>query len=367
MLTIEQIQAVADGLLDPSEAAKLDRRPGGRPKGSKQLAPDALDKAIATLAKQRSIMTADEIAASEYRIAQLLLPANKRDKAAAARATKEEKIVAGVYKRQEDRVGAARLRKSVDGKAGYVAEPHPECVPFIDVGLRMERHPNGWLAPITDTGKAGHAYAVPDATLAEHYAAWLSDPSAESDWSGCPLDEAGEFIPATYEHKVTNALTYAVCKAREVFPKANGTPVVHKRPLDSAAGCHRGAYRAPLARFLPSRRTAEEITPIAPEQVWVNGVHLDDLLAIASDSRPPKEVPEVASSVVADRRLDIVYSMADAGPASIVWFRDYVGPGPLHSDANECQQCGAVLDEPAFAGLCRECFLDDCDRAEGLR
>jgi hypothetical protein len=344
MLNVELLQAIADGLLDPEEAVKLTRHPGGRPKGAKNAGPDALAKAIAELSKQRSRMTADEIAVSERRIAALLKPRGKRgheDKDLAARATKAEKLVAGVYVRQEDRLGMSRKRyfktdsEESKYKYGYVAQPampYPECVRFVDVGLRMERHPNGWLAPITETGKAGHAYAVPDATLAEHYAAWLSDPSQESDWSGCPLDEAGEFIPATYEFRVTNALTYAVCKAKQVFPKANGTPVVHKKPACASDGCHRGAYKAPLTRFLPSRRTAEEKTKQVTEEVWCNGVHIDDLLKIATTPRLSLPVIQPVVAGFLPKRLDIAYSMADwHNDGTIVWFRDYEGPGPLHA------------------------------------
>jgi hypothetical protein len=453
MLSVMELQAVADGLLDPAEAMKLDRHPGGRPKGAKNNGPDALDKAILALAKQRSKMSDAERELSERRIAALLKGRGKRgpyEHDLAARATEAEKRVAKAYRQSEDRIGMSRKRRVVDpdgklipGKAGYVAEPYPECVPFVDVGLRMERHPNGWLAPVhltqsftlhkldldhlietgevrhmavktvtgAGTGSNGHAYAVPAPTAAEGYAAYLEDPGRESDWSGCPLDKAGEFIPAWYEHKTSRRkrlqrvgfrllsekagcynemvpLDYACCKATLLVPKSNGPAVVHKKPLDTAATCHRavkvknrrgkagepmyvaqGAYR-PLQRFVEARRRDAGVkTPtgsVAAE--FCNGVHLDDLLKLAG--RDPSEIKlPVIQPVVQGflpKRLDIVFSMADAKPTSVVWFRDYVGPGPLH--AHECEQCGAAFesDDGLHAGLCEECFLADCRRAEGL-
>jgi hypothetical protein len=323
-----------------------------------------------------------------------------------------------VYKRQEDRIGKARKRRvrKPDGTTidGYPVEPHPDCVPFTDSGLRMEKHVNGWLAPIPESGglqraepyyklddecnlvevrgllnrvpDGGHASAYvepleygkpwPDKpnlfpSVAEGYAAWLSDACQESDWSGCPLDEAGEFIPAQYEHKVvrsgilrrfesggTAELVYTTCKAKLVFPKANGPAVIHKKPLDSVASCHRacrvpnrrgkagepmyvvqGAYRrAPLASYV-RRRSEQEITPAGSDEAWCNGVHIDDLIKLAG--RDPSEIKlPVIQPVVPGflpKRTDVVFSMADAKPASVVWFR------PIHG-RDDC-----VADSPLRA------------------
>ena len=430
MLSVMELQAVADGLLDPSEAVKLERRPGGRPKGSKQLAPDALDKAIAEL---RSRTSKAEIAESERRIAALLKSRAKRDPLEhdlVARATAAEKRVAEVYRRQEDRIGMSRERTfrsvtKVKGQAveklrhGYVAEPYPECVPFVDVGLRVERHPNGWLAPINatqsftlhkldidhlietgeirhkavktvtgaGTGSNGHAYAVPAPTVAEGYAAYLEDPGRESDWSGCPLPEPQQVSPAWYEHKTRRRkllkrvvvgwygdaamvpIDYACCVADELLPKAvtpdDPKPVdlskngaCGKQMLDSAAVCNRakrvpnkhgkagepmyvvqGVYRrAPLASYV-RRRSTGEVTPTGKDDAWCNGVHLDDLLKLAS--RDPSEIKLPVIQPVVEgflpKRLDVVYSMADAKPTSVVWFR------PIHG-RDDC-----VADSPLRA------------------
>jgi hypothetical protein len=440
MLSVMELQAVADGLLDPSEAVKLDRHAGGRPKGVKNQR-DSLDKALQALLEARSGMTPREIAESEYRISVMLDGRHrplrkprihgKRRRAAwrayvkreadieyaLARATPAEKRVVAVYKGQEDRVGKARKRRVKDedgrlvpGKTGYPVEPLPDCMPFTDNGLRMEKHVNGWLAPIPESGglqraepyytlddecnivevrgllnhvpDGGHAnaYIEPLAygkpwpnkpnlfpSVAEGYAAWLSDACQESDWSGCPLDEAGEFIPAWYEHKTSRRkrlqrvgfrllsekagcysemvpLDYACCKATMLAPKSNGPAVVHKKPLDSAAACNRakrvpnkhgkagepmyhveGAYRrAPLASYV-RRRSAGEVTPTGKDDAWCNGVHLDDLLKIAARDEPLPFIPLWAVKLP-PRKLDVVHSMADAKPTSIVWFRDYEKP-----------------------------------------
>jgi len=403
MLSVNQLQAIQDGLLDPSEAVKLDRHAGGRPKGVKNQR-DSLDKALEALLKAWSGMTPREIAESEYRISVLLdgrhrplrrprIHGERRRAAwraygkreadiehALARATPAEKRVVAVYKGQEDRIGKARKRRvrKPDGTTvdGYPVEPHPDCVPFTDNGLRMERHPNGWLAPITATGERGHAYAVPDATLAESYAAYLEDPGRESDWSGCPLPEKPEVSPAWYEHKTRRRkllkrvvvgwygdtaivpIDYASCSADELLPKAvtpdDPKPVDLDEPhtcgrqlLDSAAACNsakrvrnkhgkagepmyhvEGAYRrAPLASYV-RRRSAGEVTPTGKDDAWCNGVHLDDLLKLAS--RGPSEIKLPVIQPVVEgflpKRLDIVSSMDVAKPTSIVWFRDYEKP-----------------------------------------
>jgi hypothetical protein len=445
-LSVDQLQAIQDGLLDPSEAVKLDRHAGGRPKGVKNQR-DSLDKALEALLKARSGMTPREIAESEYRISVLLdgrhrplrrprIHGERRRAAwrayvkreadfehALARATPAEKRVVAVYKGQEDRIGKARKRRvrKPDGTTidGYPVEPHPDCVPFTDNGLRMEKHVNGWLAPIPESGglqraepcytlddecnlvevrgllnhvpDGGHANAYvepleygkpwPDKpnlfpSVAEGYAAWLSDACQESDWSGCPLDEAGEFIPAQYAHKLARPavdwrriggdateavkikLDYASCSGKVLFAKANGPTVIHKKPLDSAASCHRacrvpnrrgkagepmyvvqGAYRrAPLASYV-RRRSKQEITPVAPDEVWVNGVHIDDLIKLAG--RDPSEIKlPVIQPVVPGflpKRTDVVFSMADAKPTSVVWFR------PIHG-RDDC-----VADSPLRA------------------
>ena len=61
MLSVMELQAVADGLLDPSEAVKLDRHAGGRPKGVKNQR-DSLDKALEALLKARSGLTPRKLA-----------------------------------------------------------------------------------------------------------------------------------------------------------------------------------------------------------------------------------------------------------------------------------------------------------------
>jgi hypothetical protein len=257
MLTLEQLAAIQRGELSIEDALKQDRPVNGCCAGQTKIAagkrkgPDKLEQALAELAEKRSVMSEEDIRKTEKRIIKL-------------------------YERQVDRIGEDRMRKSVDGRYGYVVECEPGFVPHDPV-CRMEKHPNGLLAPITETGKAGHAYAIPEPTVGEGYRAWMEDPSQESDWSGCPLDEPGEFIPAQREFKVTNALTYAVCKAKTVVPACNGPAVVHKKPLDSAAGCHRGCYRAPLARFLPVRR-AGITTPLNSRTYggFIDGVHPDD-------------------------------------------------------------------------------------------
>jgi hypothetical protein len=434
MLSIAELQAIQDGLLAPADAVKLKRHAGGRPKGVKNQR-DSLDAALEALLEARSGMTRREIAESEYRISVLLdgrhrplrrprIHGERRRAAwrayvkreadiehALARATPAEKRVVAVYKGQEDRIGKARKRRvrKPDGTTidGYPVEPHPDCVPFTDNGLRMERHVNGWLAPIPESGglqraepcyalddecnlvevrgllnhvpDGGHASAYvrpleygmpwPDSpnlfpSVAEGYAAWLSDPCQESDWSGCPLDEAGEFIPAQYEHKVvrskilrrfesggTAELVYATCDAKMVFAKANGPAVVHKKPLDSAASCHRacrvpnrrgkagepmyhveGAYRrAPLASYV-RRRCAGEVTPTGKDDAWCNGVHMVDLLKIAGRDEPLPFIP-LCQVKLPKPRLHIVNSMADAKPTSIVWFRPIQGRDDCVADS----------------------------------
>jgi hypothetical protein len=90
-----------------------------------------------------------------------------------------------------------------------------------------------------------------------------------------------------------------------------------------------GAYR-PLQRFVEAgRRDAGVKTPtgsVAAE--FCNGVHIDDLVKLAG--RDPSEIKlPVIQPVVQGflpKRLDIVFSMADAKPASVVWFKDYEHP-----------------------------------------
>jgi hypothetical protein len=89
-----------------------------------------------------------------------------------------------------------------------------------------------------------------------------------------------------------------------------------------------GAYRrARLASYV-RRRSAGEVTPTGKDDAWCNGVHLDDLLKLAS--RGPSEIKLPVIQPVVEgflpKRLDIVSSMDVAKPTSLVWFRDYEKP-----------------------------------------
>ncbi|MGA2253050.1 MAG: hypothetical protein ABSG53_00175 [Thermoguttaceae bacterium] len=143
-------QAVADGVLTYEEASGLmeraGRHAGGRPEGSKNSGPDALDRAVMALYARRSMMTEEELEESERRVRLMLTKTwNWRSKrvrrlAMARGALVEELSLLMQYKWSEDRVGMSRTRraKGVARKAGrgygYPMDPEPIVEASLDEG-----------------------------------------------------------------------------------------------------------------------------------------------------------------------------------------------------------------------------------------
>ena len=201
------------------------KRPGDCKCDEAELAANALEKAVLALGKLRSRMSAAERQDSERRLKALLsnksgdMPyaddrhaAKAELKYLAARALPEEQAVAGIYKRQEDRIGMSRKRKvrqvALTNKrsgqivAGYVSEAEPSVVNFTDHGLAMERHPNGWLAPVALTTSFTRHVIVTEEVIDEKTGEKIVAPV---------LDEAGKTIRLLDDKKqpVTRSFTGA--------------------------------------------------------------------------------------------------------------------------------------------------------------